>query len=128
MQVRNNRKGRGRKKKLYKLKSNKQKYKKLLFNFVRKYRLNKNRKTNIAKSTKKDIYDISRLFKLLLNGGVPLSPTHIKKLKKHKTIFYNFLKTKNVNAKRKYLMQKGAGVFSVLLPTAISLLTSLFAK
>jgi phosphopantetheine adenylyltransferase len=99
-----------------------------LFKFIRKYRTLKDRKNNLKNATKSDLQNISTVFRSFVKGQYPLSSKDIKKLKKHKETLSHFLKTKNTNKKRDYLIQRGGQIFSILLPATLSLLATLLRK
>jgi hypothetical protein len=64
-----------------------------------------------------------------LKGGVKLSKTSVSKLKKYKKVLRNIARpNKNLNTKKKELIQSGSGFLSILLPTVISGLVALLNK
>jgi phosphopantetheine adenylyltransferase len=99
-----------------------------LFKFIKKYRTLKDRKHNLKHATKNDLQNISTVFRSFIKGQYPLSAKDVKKLKKHKQTLANFLKQKKIHKKRDYLVQRGGQIFSILLPAALSLLSTLLHK
>jgi hypothetical protein len=64
-----------------------------------------------------------------LYGGVKLTPAKVAKLKKFKTVIRKIAKpNKNLNNKKKVLVQSGSGLLSVLLPTVITELAALLGN
>lgn len=62
----------------------------------------------------------------VLHGNVPLTKTQINSLSKHKTCLRKLSDKKvPLYKKRKLLVQKGDGFLSILLPAAISIISSL---
>ena len=60
-----------------------------------------------------------------LNGNVKVSEKEKARLKKYKGILRKILKEKKLTSKKKFLIQKGQGFLPLILPGAISLITSL---
>jgi len=62
-------------------------------------------------------------------GKIPLSKSKLTKLKHHKKAIYKIIGKKTSQGQRKrILMQKGSGIFSILLPAIIGSLVGLIRK
>jgi hypothetical protein len=84
----------------------------------------KNRKQFIKSCNKDFIHCICECVRNLLKSNVPLTPTHLKKLSRHKQTLRKLALKKTSLATRKKILQKG-GFLGLLLPTLISGISSL---
>ena len=78
----------------------------------------------IKKGEKDRILSINECVINTLNGNITLSPKEKLKLKKFKYSLRKLLKNKSIQKKKKILIQEG-GFLQILLPNAISLITTL---
>ena len=77
---------------------------------------------------KKLILIICDIIYNLLEGHIILSETDKTFLRKHKKFLRNFIEKSSFKHKKKILEQKGSGILSVLIPAALSTLTSLISN
>jgi hypothetical protein len=64
-----------------------------------------------------------------LNGTLKFSPTKKEKIRKHRNLIRKIAKAgHNLKQKKKILIQSGKGVFSILLPAIISIVSALISK
>ena len=99
-------------------------------NFIKKLnKIKKNKKDmkHVIKSAKiRQINTISELFSNFLMGNLPCSNYIKQKLKPHATDLRSIANRKLSSVKRRYkLLKKGGGLLGILLPIAISAISSL---
>ena len=82
---------------------------------------------DILKTTNREqILAICECVDNTLRGNVPLTSAQKKRLEKHKAVLRHLANTKvGWKSKQKTLTQKGKGIFSILLPAVIALLSSI---
>jgi hypothetical protein len=82
-------------------------------------------KDSLIKKGERDlILSINECVINTLNGNITLSPKEKLKLKKYKYSLRKLLKNKSIHKKKKILIQEG-GFLQILLPSAISLISTL---
>ena len=90
----------------------------------------KNQRKHLIRNSSPDfVHFICSLCKAFLKKQIVLSKTDSNKLRKDQATIKFLARTgNNIVKKQQVLTQKGNGIFSLLIPAGISLLSSLFSK
>jgi hypothetical protein len=85
----------------------------------------KSKRNIILRSDKEFINIIKDCILNVLNGNIKLCESKKNKLKNHKYTLRKILQTRQANQNKKLLVQKGGSFLPLILPGAISLLTTI---
>lgn len=86
-------------------------------------------KAVIEHSDKDLIYCLSNVIHNVTTGKIPVKQSTLKKLRKYKKELYKLCEKRlSLKQRKKILVQKGRGIFSILLPTIIGTLVSLISR
>ena len=90
----------------------------------------RDKQTFLNNLTVEEIKTLRSIIKKILNGELPVAKTHVKKLATYKKPIRKIahIDSKNVQGLRRALRQTGYGLFTILLPAALSLLSGLITK
>ena len=82
----------------------------------------------ISKADKNLVLAICDIIYNILYGNVKIDSETKNKLQKHKLFIRRVIKKSSLKKKKKILQQKGGNILSIVLPTLISAIASLFIK